>query len=49
VRDEEIERTRVRENTDVGDTPVDRTHTLDLRDDDRTALSVEEEREHTRY
>jgi hypothetical protein len=49
ARDEELERTRVRETTDVGDTPVDRTHTLDLRDDDRTALSIEEEREHTRY
>ena len=57
ARDEEVERTRVRETTDVGDTPVDRTSTIDLRNDDtvvdadeadRTAVSVEEEREHTR-
>ncbi len=44
-RDEELEHTR-REDAVIGDTPADRTAVVDLREDDRTELSVEEEREH---
>lgn len=55
-REAEMDRVRAQHTTtEVGDTPVDRTSTIDLRDDtvvtddpDRTQLSVEEERESTR-
>jgi hypothetical protein len=55
-REAEMDRVRAQHDTnEVGDTPVDRTSAIELRDDtvvtddaDRTQLSIEEEREKTR-
>lgn len=47
VREAEVERTRS-QSAVVGDTPVDRTKNIDLREDDRTEVSLEEERDPAR-